>query len=134
MERLQNKHAFGFMAVSLAYFDTLMSLSAASTSSEMSSEDLATSHITTGYVRMSIGITGEPASARVGGGSSCRSRARCSASPSVPAAPAAIAGTLEQRWAQLEEAYTFITVKGGANAPFRAIKASATHAHTTRRT
>ena len=27
MQRLQNKHGFGFMAVSLGYFDTLMSLS-----------------------------------------------------------------------------------------------------------
>lgn len=27
MQRLQNKHGFGYMAVSLGYFDTLMSLS-----------------------------------------------------------------------------------------------------------
>ncbi|GIL64897.1 hypothetical protein Vafri_18736 [Volvox africanus] len=58
MERLQNRHGFGFMAVSLGYFDTLMSLSAASTSSELSAKDLAASGIGAGYVRMSIGITG----------------------------------------------------------------------------
>jgi cystathionine beta-lyase/cystathionine gamma-synthase len=58
MERLQNRHGFGFMAVSLGYFDTLMSLSAASTSSELSDGDLAASGIGRGYVRMSIGITG----------------------------------------------------------------------------
>ncbi len=39
MERLQNKHTFGFMAVSLGYFDTLMSCSGSSTSSEMTEED-----------------------------------------------------------------------------------------------
>ncbi|GIL72314.1 hypothetical protein Vretimale_3976 [Volvox reticuliferus] len=58
MERLQNRHGFGFMAVSLGYFDTLMSLSAVSTSSELSAKDLASSGIGGGYVRMSIGITG----------------------------------------------------------------------------
>jgi methionine-gamma-lyase len=58
MERLQNKHGFGLMAVSLGYADTLMSLSAASTSSELSSADKAAADISDGYVRMSIGITG----------------------------------------------------------------------------
>ncbi|KAL6748161.1 Cys/Met metabolism PLP-dependent enzyme-domain-containing protein [Haematococcus lacustris] len=58
MERLQNMHGFGYMAVSLGYFDTLMSASAASTSSELSSAELASSGISAGYVRMSIGITG----------------------------------------------------------------------------
>lgn len=58
MERLQNKHGFGLMAVSLGYADTLMSLSAASTSSEMSEADKANAEISDGYVRMSIGITG----------------------------------------------------------------------------
>ncbi|GFR41429.1 hypothetical protein Agub_g2116 [Astrephomene gubernaculifera] len=57
MERLQNRHGFGFMAVSLGYFDTLMSLSAASTSSELSEADMAASGIARGYVRMSVGIT-----------------------------------------------------------------------------
>lgn len=39
MERLQNKHGFGFMAVSLGYFDTLMSCSGATTSSELSEDE-----------------------------------------------------------------------------------------------
>jgi cystathionine beta-lyase/cystathionine gamma-synthase len=39
MEILQNKHAFGFMAVSLGYFDTLMSCSGASTSSELTDDE-----------------------------------------------------------------------------------------------
>ena len=34
MDRLQNREKFGFMAVSLGYFDTLMSCSGSSTSSE----------------------------------------------------------------------------------------------------
>uniref|UniRef100_A0A383VV31 Cystathionine beta-lyase n=1 Tax=Tetradesmus obliquus TaxID=3088 RepID=A0A383VV31_TETOB len=58
MERLQNKHGFGLMAVSLGYADTLMSLSAASTSSELSESDKAKADISDGYVRMSVGITG----------------------------------------------------------------------------
>lgn len=62
MERLQNKHAFGLMAVSLGYADTLMSLSAASTSSELSDADKAAAALSDGYVRFSVGITGEAAS------------------------------------------------------------------------
>ncbi len=58
MEILQNKDRFGFMAVSLGYFDTLMSCSASSTSSEMSPEDLEEAGIQPGLVRMSIGYTG----------------------------------------------------------------------------
>jgi hypothetical protein len=58
MERLQNKHGFGLMAVSLGYADTLMSLSSASTSSELTPADKAAADISDGYVRMSIGITG----------------------------------------------------------------------------
>eukprot|EP00882_Tetradesmus_deserticola_P003026 GHRQ01003212.1.p1 GENE.GHRQ01003212.1~~GHRQ01003212.1.p1 ORF type:complete len:550 (+),score=169.10 GHRQ01003212.1:365-2014(+) len=58
MERLQNKHGFGLMAVSLGYADTLMSLSAASTSSELSDMDKASANISDGYVRMSVGVTG----------------------------------------------------------------------------
>ena len=58
MERLQNKHGFGLMAVSLGYFDTLMSASAISTSSELSESELAASGISSGLVRMSIGLTG----------------------------------------------------------------------------
>ncbi|MCC6676036.1 MAG: aminotransferase class I/II-fold pyridoxal phosphate-dependent enzyme [Phycisphaerales bacterium] len=58
MERLQNEMKFGYMAVSLGYFDTLMSCSASSTSSEMSEEDLARAGISPGLVRLSIGYTG----------------------------------------------------------------------------
>eukprot|EP00775_Hariotina_reticulata_P012376 gene12376-12510_t len=58
MERLQNKHSFGLMAVSLGYADTLMSLSAASTSSELSPADKEAADISDGYVRLSVGITG----------------------------------------------------------------------------
>lgn len=65
MERLQNKHSFGLMAVSLGYADTLMSLSAASTSSELSDADKAKADISDGYVRMSIGITGATFTCRV---------------------------------------------------------------------
>jgi methionine-gamma-lyase len=64
MERLQNKYGFGLMAVSLGYADTLMSLSAASTSSELSDADKANADISDGYVRMSVGVTGELESAR----------------------------------------------------------------------
>jgi methionine-gamma-lyase len=58
MEILQNKDRFGFMAVSLGYFETLMSCSAATTSSELSSEEQAEAGIRPGLVRMSIGYTG----------------------------------------------------------------------------
>ncbi|PSC70464.1 Methionine gamma-lyase isoform A [Micractinium conductrix] len=58
MERLQNKHGFGLMAVSLGYFDTLMSASAASTSSELSDSELAAAGISGGLVRFSVGLTG----------------------------------------------------------------------------
>ncbi|KAI3426324.1 hypothetical protein D9Q98_008697 [Chlorella vulgaris] len=58
MERLQNKHGFGLMAVSLGYFDTLMSASAASTSSELDPAELAAAGISGGLVRISVGVTG----------------------------------------------------------------------------
>ena len=58
MEILQNKDRFGFMAVSLGYFDTLMSCSASSTSSELSDDDLRQADIRPGLVRISIGYTG----------------------------------------------------------------------------
>ncbi len=58
MEDLQNAEGFGWMAVSLGYFDTLMSCSASSTSSEMSDDALALAGIDPGLIRMSIGFTG----------------------------------------------------------------------------
>jgi len=58
MDLLQNKYGFGFMAVSLGYFDTLMSCPGSSTSSEMTDEDLDSAGISDGLVRMSVGYTG----------------------------------------------------------------------------
>ncbi len=58
MEILQNEHAFGFMAVSLGYFDTLMSCSGSSTSSELSEQERQAAGISPGLVRMSVGLTG----------------------------------------------------------------------------
>ena len=58
MELLQNEDRFGYIAVSLGYFDTLMSVSASSTSSEMSAVDLQKAGISPGLVRISVGYTG----------------------------------------------------------------------------
>jgi methionine-gamma-lyase len=58
MDLLQNKYGFGFMAVSLGYFDTLMSCPSSSTSSEMSDNDLSSAGIGQGLVRLSVGSTG----------------------------------------------------------------------------
>lgn len=45
MERAQNKHGFGLLAVSLGYFETLMSLSGTSTSSELTEEEQKTAGV-----------------------------------------------------------------------------------------
>ena len=58
MSCLQNEQRFGYLAVSLGYFDTLMSCSGSSTSSEMSEEDKGQAGISPGLVRISIGYTG----------------------------------------------------------------------------
>lgn len=58
MSRLQNEQRFGYLAVSLGYFDTLMSCSGSSTSSEMTDDDKAAAGISPGLVRISIGYTG----------------------------------------------------------------------------
>ncbi|MEN8143778.1 MAG: aminotransferase class I/II-fold pyridoxal phosphate-dependent enzyme [Gemmatimonadota bacterium] len=58
MEILQNKDRFGFMAVSLGYFETLMSCSSSTTSSELTEEEQRSANIRPGLVRMSIGYTG----------------------------------------------------------------------------
>lgn len=58
MEHLQNAEDFGYMAVSLGFSETLMSASAASTSSEMDDESLAKAGISRGLVRISAGYTG----------------------------------------------------------------------------
>lgn len=58
MNDLQQNEGFGFLAVSLGYFDTLMSCSASSTSSELSEEELGDAGIAPGLVRVSLGYTG----------------------------------------------------------------------------
>ncbi|XP_028774693.1 methionine gamma-lyase isoform X2 [Neltuma alba] len=58
MNILQNHAQFGFMAVSLGYYETLMSCSGSSTSSEMSPEEKALAGISPGLVRMSVGYVG----------------------------------------------------------------------------
>jgi methionine-gamma-lyase len=70
LEFLQNEDRFGFIAVSLGYFESLVSCSAASTSSELGEEEQRRAGISPGLVRISVGYT----------------------------------GTIEQRWAQLEDA------------------------------
>jgi methionine-gamma-lyase len=58
MDRLQNTEKFGFMAVSLGYFDTLMSCSGTSTASEIDAAEQRTMGLSPGLLRMSVGITG----------------------------------------------------------------------------
>jgi methionine-gamma-lyase len=58
MNYLQQQEGFGYLAVSLGYFDTLMSCSASSTSSELTESELAEAGIKPGLVRVSLGYTG----------------------------------------------------------------------------
>lgn len=58
MNLLQNYAQFGFMAVSLGYYETLMSCSGSSTSSEMNAEERELAGISPGLVRMSVGYSG----------------------------------------------------------------------------
>jgi methionine-gamma-lyase len=55
---LQNQEDFGYIAVSLGYFDTLMSCSSATTSSEIDPKDQQSMGLSPGLVRLSIGLTG----------------------------------------------------------------------------
>jgi len=55
---LQNEVNFGLIAVSLGYFDTLMSVSSCSTSSEISEDEQRESGLSPGLLRISVGITG----------------------------------------------------------------------------
>lgn len=55
---LQNQEKFGLIAVSLGYFDTLMSCSSSSTSSEISVEEQSQIGLSPGLLRLSIGYTG----------------------------------------------------------------------------
>lgn len=59
MESLQLDERFGFIAVSLGYFDTLMSCSASSTASELTEDELAGAGISPGLVRIAVGYTGD---------------------------------------------------------------------------
>ncbi len=58
MTILQIEEEFGYIAVSLGYYDTLMSCSGSSTSSEISPEDQSKMGLSPGLVRMSIGLSG----------------------------------------------------------------------------
>lgn len=58
MSCLQNEQRFGYLAVSLGYFDTLMSCSGSSTSSELGDDEKASAGISPGLLRISIGYTG----------------------------------------------------------------------------
>jgi methionine-gamma-lyase len=58
LDLLQNEYHFGYVAVSLGYFDTLMSCSGSSTSSEMADHHKTAAGISPGLVRMSVGFTG----------------------------------------------------------------------------
>lgn len=58
MEKLQNGYDFGYIAVSLGYFETLLSCSGSSTSSELTDEDKQLAGISPGLVRISVGYTG----------------------------------------------------------------------------
>jgi methionine-gamma-lyase len=58
MNLLQNDERFGLIAVSLGYFDTLMSCSGSSTSSEIAPEEQAVMGLSPGLMRISMGLTG----------------------------------------------------------------------------
>jgi methionine-gamma-lyase len=58
MSVLQNQERFGLIAVSLGYYDTLMSCSGSSTASEISPENQQAMGLSPGLLRMSVGITG----------------------------------------------------------------------------
>jgi methionine-gamma-lyase len=56
---LQNEEQFGLIAVSLGYFDTLMSCSGSSTSSEIAPEKQARMGLSPGLLRIAVGYTGD---------------------------------------------------------------------------
>lgn len=58
LERMQNHHRGGFIAVSLGYAETLMTCSAISTSSELDDTAMRAAGISPGLVRLSLGYTG----------------------------------------------------------------------------
>ncbi len=58
LEVLQNEEKFGLIAVSLGYFDTLISCSGSSTSSEIDIEDQQRMGLSPGLLRIALGYTG----------------------------------------------------------------------------
>jgi len=58
MEILQNQEKFGLIAVSLGYFDTLMSCPGSSTSSEIPEAEQRKMGLSPGLMRLSVGYTG----------------------------------------------------------------------------
>ncbi len=59
MDVLQNEEFFGMIAVSLGYYDTLISCSGSSTSSEIDSEDQKKMGLSPGLLRIALGYTGD---------------------------------------------------------------------------
>jgi len=59
MDILQNQESFGMIAVSLGYFDTLLSCSGSSTSSEIKTADQQKMGLSPGLLRVSLGFTGD---------------------------------------------------------------------------
>ena len=58
MEALQNEEKFGLIAVSLGFFDTLISCSGSSTSSEIDPQDQQKMGLSPGLLRIALGYTG----------------------------------------------------------------------------
>lgn len=58
MDKLQNSTKFGFMGVSLGYYETLMSCSSSSTNSMLDSKEKESAGISPGLVRFSVGYVG----------------------------------------------------------------------------
>jgi len=58
MALLQNRERFGYIAVSLGYYDTLLSCSGSSTSSEIAPEDQDRMGLSPGLLRIAVGYTG----------------------------------------------------------------------------
>ncbi|XP_019447473.1 PREDICTED: methionine gamma-lyase-like [Lupinus angustifolius] len=58
MSYLQNYAQFGFLAVSLGYYETLLSCSGSSTSSELNEQEKKSAGISPGLIRVSVGYVG----------------------------------------------------------------------------
>jgi methionine-gamma-lyase len=65
MDKLENKYHFGFVAVSLGYYENLMSASGSSTSSEMDPETMKRLGITPGLIIRYFGPEMEPIQKRI---------------------------------------------------------------------